>query len=505
MSVEDIEPELPRRVVDVSPSLGEDFVRLIESRDSHGHYATLSHCWGPPTLRPLETTMNTLQERLAGIEMKRLPRSFQDAVRVTRATGVRYLWIDSLCIIQDDANDKIEQLGQMGAFYERARFTIAAADAANSRQGLFRPLSQEAVPIPYYDQSGRPAGSIFVGCPEPPSRLDGSPLASRAWVTQEMILSRRIIAYTKHGLLWSCLSGHKTEVGEKSVAFSVLERSTDWNQIVSLYSAKQLSYKADKLAALEGIATSLKKKTGDSYLAGLWKRDLPTALLWSVKVQDWEAAERLPSTLELPSWSWTSVDCPVHPAIPGMWAMRAYAACGEVAVQQTKGGLQLQVDGLLAPAPELAIEVTEAAANGSNLGQDSLALGLHRGNALRIGKKRRLVPLNRVEVPEELLDDLQQEPNRLDATFKLCRRENGIAHIIGWCLMDDRREIDSEAFALRLLCKGDYGTGKYNFVLLLRRCKDETETYRRIGMGVIHDLKYGGWFRKAKQRQVCII
>ena len=172
--VEDIGPELPKRVIDVLPPLGHKYVCLFEAHGSHGHYTSLSHCWGSPDLRPLTTTISTSQDRLHGIEIRTLPKSFQDAISVTRATGIRYLWIDSLCIVQDDQDDWLEQSQQMGTFYERSRFTIAVADALNSHHGLFRTPSRKAVPIPYHDKSGKPRGSIFVMEPEEPSRLEGS-------------------------------------------------------------------------------------------------------------------------------------------------------------------------------------------------------------------------------------------------------------------------------------------------------------------------------------------
>ena len=489
---DEIEPELPRRVIDVLPRLGGDSVCLFESHSSRGRYTVLSHCWGPWTMRPLETTIDTLSERLAGIEMESLPQTFQDAVYVTRAAGLRFLWIDSLCIVQDDATDKVQQLGQMGAFYEKASFTIAAADAANSRQGLFRSLSQEAVTIPYHDQSGKPVGLISVRSPEPPSRLEGSPLATRAWVTQEMILSRRVVAYTRYGILWSCKSGNKTEMG-KSLGAAYIERSADWNQVISLYTARQLSYQADKLAALEGIVTSLKEKTGDRCFAGVWEREMPGALLWSIKVHDWEAAERLPSELNLPSWSWASVNCVVHPRLPGGWYLMAQAACGNVGILQTEGGLQLQVEGLLTPAPDSVVEMDKTASD-TNARWALPKLDLGRGKAPHNHKKELQVPANQVEMPNSLFYRFQEE-------------ESGKYHVIGWSLLDVRHDIISDAFVLRLMSR-DQDEGRYNFVLLLRRCENEVEVHRRIGMGIIFDPKngnVGGWFRKAKQRQVRII
>ena len=80
---------------------------------------------------------------------------------------------------------------------------------------------------------GKQRGSTYVMELEEPSRLEGSPLATRARVTQEIILSRRIISYTECGLLWSRMRRNETEVGEKSVGGSILERSTACCAVVS--------------------------------------------------------------------------------------------------------------------------------------------------------------------------------------------------------------------------------------------------------------------------------
>ena len=500
-----MEPELPKRVIDVLPPLGHEYVCLIEARGSHDHYAALSHCWGPQNLRPLTITISTLQDRLRGIEIRNRPKSFQDAVSVARASGIRYLWIDSLCIVQDDHDDWLEQSQQMGTFYERSRFTIAAADAVNSHQGFFRTLPRKAIPITYHDKSGKERGSIFVMEPEEPSRLEGSPLATRAWVTQEIILSRRIISYTEYGLLWSCMRRNETEVGEKSVIGSIFERSTDWSEIVSLYSAKQLTYPKDKLIALQGIANSLQKKSQDSYLSVLWASGLPSNLLWSVKTQDFRDAKRLPETLNLPSWSWVSVQAPISPSIPGMWAIRAKLACGEVIVKEEGGRIRLQVDGLLARAPELAIEVTEAVATHAHISWNSLVSGLEGEKMLRIDKTRRLVPLNQVEMPDDLRYAFQQGPNTLPAAIKVCKCEKNTDYVIGWCLMDDGRDIASEAFVLRLMCQESLLGTISNFVLFLQRCEGGSEMYRRIGMGMINDQQHSKWFKGTNQRKICII
>lgn len=90
-------PELPRRVIDVGngrPRL------LIAENGARGHWVALSHCWGKTNT--FKTTLKTIESLKSCIEWKELPTTFQHAILVTRALGVQYLWIDSLCIIQDD-------------------------------------------------------------------------------------------------------------------------------------------------------------------------------------------------------------------------------------------------------------------------------------------------------------------------------------------------------------------------------------------------------------------
>jgi Heterokaryon incompatibility protein (HET) len=93
---------LPTRVLDVSTG-GTNHVRLVEAQGT-GFYTALSHCWGKPD-DLFTTTKVTLKQRLTGISLEELPRTFLDAVLITQRLGVQYLWIDSLCIVQDDKLD----------------------------------------------------------------------------------------------------------------------------------------------------------------------------------------------------------------------------------------------------------------------------------------------------------------------------------------------------------------------------------------------------------------
>lgn len=129
-------PSLPHRILHIDPNVCEDSIVLEEIEDGMtGRYVTLSHCWGMQ--RVITTTMNTLAERKAGIPLSDLPPTFQDAVQLTRRLGVKYLWIDSICILQDDISDWEKESALMGSIYSSSYLNIAATHSGDSRGGLF--------------------------------------------------------------------------------------------------------------------------------------------------------------------------------------------------------------------------------------------------------------------------------------------------------------------------------------------------------------------------------
>jgi len=122
---------LPLRVLDLSSGR----INLHETSGELGAYITLSHCWG--SSKQFTTTKTTLASRKAGIDYELLPKTYQDAIFITRLLGIRYLWIDSLCICQDDNGDWQRESAKMGLVYSNAYLTIAAASAKDSSVGLF--------------------------------------------------------------------------------------------------------------------------------------------------------------------------------------------------------------------------------------------------------------------------------------------------------------------------------------------------------------------------------
>jgi Heterokaryon incompatibility protein (HET) len=201
---------LPTRVLDVGDDINPD-VRLYLPRKAEegkegerGRYIALSHRWGNGDKKPLCTTKTNLEALRKGIELDQLPKTFQDAVKVTRQLGVRYLWIDSLCIIQDDDDDWICESRKMEAVFASAYCTIAATSAKESTEGFLIPRSVEP-PIRLQDPDDSQLYAYVSRIDENfDCDLEEAELNQRAWVFQERALSCRTIHFTAGQTYWEC-------------------------------------------------------------------------------------------------------------------------------------------------------------------------------------------------------------------------------------------------------------------------------------------------------------
>lgn len=227
-------PELPARLLDISGSVP----RLVESQDTEipfGRYATLSHCWGDPNNpRPTMTTKSTLESRKKGISASELCPLFKDAIALCKGVGCDYIWIDSLCIIQDDDLDWNKESQKMAEVYSNAYFNIAATRCADSADGLFGErwthgelLSDErclvqAYPVgvspapgpPVYARIARDKDHRYVqGGNHSSGRHGQAPLLTRAWVLQELLLARRVLHVCASELIWECEDLYDCECG----------------------------------------------------------------------------------------------------------------------------------------------------------------------------------------------------------------------------------------------------------------------------------------------------
>ncbi|KAH7183593.1 heterokaryon incompatibility protein-domain-containing protein [Fusarium flagelliforme] len=268
---------MPSRVLDI----GGDLVRLIEvASGQRGRYTALSHCWGGGI--DIRTTKENYSAQKKGLRYCDLPLSFQDAITVTRGLGLRYLWIDALCIIQDCQNDWEIESANMAAIYRNAHLVIGADMSSNSLGGFLDVQSSG------YNGDGWPIATvnnnIIYARSERNSNnnshevhpLHSEPLSARAWTLQEQILSSRMVHFASKEMVWE---------------YEVTGRS--------------LTKPQDLLPCLSGIAQHFQDSGAGAYLAGLWRDDLPMGLLWSSGRLD-QSSRAIP--YRGPSWSWTSID-----------------------------------------------------------------------------------------------------------------------------------------------------------------------------------------------------
>lgn len=299
---EHLGPQLPTRVLDLGEPSATDVV-LIETKGRRGNYCALSYCWGPPGTQILTTTRQNLGERLSGISLDSMPKTFQDAVQVTRQLSVRYLWIDGLCIIQGDAGDWTQESKRMGSIYQGACLVIAATGATSPKDGCFMSTSRDLMPIelPFYTSTGQENGSFNVcAFSWDHQSPDFGPLNSRGWAVQESYLSRRRLDFMPGGPSWAC----KTMGGitERSLDMDPATSWRGWETLMDRFSTTDLTYNSDRLMAVEGIATELLKNAKDTYNRGVFLSKIASHLLWMCE----NVAAESEDLDDVPSWSWAS-------------------------------------------------------------------------------------------------------------------------------------------------------------------------------------------------------
>jgi hypothetical protein len=313
---------LPLRVISIKDH-GESFQLRLTRCQIPESYAALSYCWGGD--QPVKTTSDTIEPYSYDIPVHDLPRTLLDAVIATRRLGLSYLWIDCICINQDDASEKSIEISKMPDIYAGAYVTLSATRSATASEGFLHDLHRpepgwECFRLPYACPN-ESLGSIILF---DSSNLDPHPIELRAWTFQEYVLSRRVIKFSACQLHWTC---RKTDLFQQDQQYGrtnapyhwsralsemvsihrfvsqVLKDKWDWMEVVNAYSRRALSKSEDKLLAISGIAEKWAEATGDEYLAGLWRRNLPLGLLW---VSGFPGVER--PYYRAPSWSWASTD-----------------------------------------------------------------------------------------------------------------------------------------------------------------------------------------------------
>ncbi|PTB65715.1 HET-domain-containing protein, partial [Trichoderma citrinoviride] len=357
---------LPRRLIDVMSSqfirawpmdeLGEEEFDLlglrnfpnvrIVSSSSLPHdtpYFTLSHKWGnPSSILLTKKTDYLLSEDITPHLLNSSESAvFGHAIHITRALGYRYIWIDALCIMQDDGPEKIEDVMNMDEVYSKCTLNISASEG-RTREGLAfdrkldrinpcratvtMPESEEEVQLHSFSDK------YFLRALE-------KPLNRRGWVFQERILAPRIVHFTNEQVFWECHSLTATEtlpqglsgtsqLGKGHRISSLLpldELRYKWyDETMSGYSATSLTFGDDRLLAISAVAKQFcaaMQRDPSKYLAGIWEDDLPASLLWGEDHRPRMGGTGPPARIinemkNAPSWSWASILGPVVCTLP---------------------------------------------------------------------------------------------------------------------------------------------------------------------------------------------
>lgn len=177
---------LPKRILDVGQA-NSQVISIYTTKGEMGRYIALSHCWGPVEFQPLRTMANNIKDLENGIPWSKLSKTFQDAIWLTQSLGVRYLWIDSLCIIQDDKEDWKEQSGEMAGIYGGSYLTIAATRAPNGHIGCFDTPSGQCKIRPNVIVRREYSHRIWHDSYHSDLGTKNNPLIRRAWCLQERL------------------------------------------------------------------------------------------------------------------------------------------------------------------------------------------------------------------------------------------------------------------------------------------------------------------------------
>jgi len=358
-------------------NVNEDSLRLCPSSSfsTWPSYLTLSHRWGESRIFTL--TSQNLPSLLSEIPIDSLPKTFRDAVIITRRMGYSYIWIDSLCIIQDSKEHWEKESTIMGDIYRSSEFTIAALGATDGDSGCFKTRNPLCFQPYVFEAAPGKQGYLL---PKAERRSFGrtgygtsvEPLHERAWVIQERMLSRRTLFYGSFGLYWECVEQEASSIIAKRLSIGTVKKAVHqacnlwvsgifdksytrfwqwWTTIITAYSPCGLTYKTDKLVAIGGIVKLVESKTGMHNVAGLWREYLLPELLWAAD----KPSIRPVDAYQAPTWSWACLNTEVTPGIQDFnysfsWKIKVLDAVADLASASGQiSSAHIKINGPLLP------------------------------------------------------------------------------------------------------------------------------------------------------------
>ncbi|KAI3324944.1 HET-domain-containing protein [Xylariaceae sp. AK1471] len=312
--------KMPTRLIKIGGDIGLE-LRLVETHNSFDQrYIALSHCWGTmPKGLEFFTDKDNLERHKKNIEFQKLPRTFQDAVTITRDLGIKYIWIDSLCIIQEDQDDWENEAGKMEDVFSSAYCTIAASSARSCLEGFIHDRQPRPC-IAVKDQAG---GEVYYckNIDDFHGDVETGVLNQRGWVLQERALSRRTIHFTSNQIYWECGEGVHCEtlaklrnskaefLGDSDFPQSALKYFRDgrivlFQTLYEMYSRLAFTLTTDRSMGILGLERKLARTLESKGDYGILQRYLQRSLMWQREGK----GELTPITYSedrcVPSWSW---------------------------------------------------------------------------------------------------------------------------------------------------------------------------------------------------------
>jgi hypothetical protein len=329
---------MPTRLIDVSPTItsdGTESVTLVESRElptssEKVRYVALSYPWGG--WNGFVTKKAHLVNAEHRISEKDLPAAVSDAIHVCRKSGIRYLWVDAICICQDDTNEWELEAAKMANVYGGCEFTISALSISKASESFlkerdFKPLALGTANASYgswQDNTTLFLRRVPLSLSE---EFNFSSLNTRGWPLQEKILAPAVLHYGRDQLIWECNTHHlHSETGEREKGSELVIRLSDmqgshsqlgiralWGCILEEYTKRNLAYEKDRFIAISGIASKLREDGtyGGCYVAGLWETDLESQLMWYVSDSAKTSSFQPTPNLLFPTWSWAYRNLPI--------------------------------------------------------------------------------------------------------------------------------------------------------------------------------------------------
>lgn len=294
---------------------------------SYPSYVALSYVWGrSPSLATTKENFTDLCKPRSLKEVRGtpgLPATIRDAMTLIRALGLRYLWVDRLCIIQDDEASIKHNISSMNSIYAEAYITVVASGGIDAQQGLPGvPGGSKALQHPQSVLKFGSACNLVIGSGDRRNFRERRfhKYDRRGWTFQEEPLSRRRLIFQDEQVIWFCVE-MSNAVGLDSFAISGYDKTRpDTNKttgpslvpdarlpniliyvgLVSGYTERVLTFPEDRLRAFSGILGALCDQFQSGFHYGLPEDCLDLALLWTTHPRS-EGTQRI---THLPSWSW---------------------------------------------------------------------------------------------------------------------------------------------------------------------------------------------------------